>query len=102
MTSNDFLWIWRDAPPSSAFSPRGFRASVQVRHRMPTVPVTIRQRWSSSAVQITFDEPHRAVAQGQIAVLYDGDHCLGCGIIDGTTTMAGFEESDELSPTLSS
>jgi tRNA-5-taurinomethyluridine 2-sulfurtransferase len=88
ITSNNFSWIWRDAPPSSAFSHEGFRASVQIRHRMMTVPVTVRQRWSDNAVQITFDEPHKAVAQGQIAVLYDGDHCLGCGTIDETTSMA--------------
>ena len=54
---------------------------------MAAVPVTVRQRWTSNAVQITFDEPHKAVAQGQIAVLYDGDHCLGCGTIDETTSM---------------
>jgi len=88
--SNNFTWIWRDAPPTSAFSHQGFRASVQVRHRMTTVPVTVRQRWTSNTVQITFDEPHKAVAQGQIAALYDGDHCLGCGTIDETTSMASF------------
>ena len=55
---------------------------------MMTVPVTVRQRWSDNAVQITFDEPHKAVAKGQIAVLYDGDLCLGCGTIDETTNMA--------------
>lgn len=84
--SNNFTWIWRDAAPTSAFSHQGFRASVQIRHRAATVPVTVRQRWTSNAVQITFDEPHKAVAQGQIAALYDGDHCLGCGTIDETTS----------------
>jgi tRNA-specific 2-thiouridylase len=89
VVSNNFSWIWRDAPPTSAFTPKGFRASVQIRHRMATVPVTVRQRWTTNAVQITFDEPHKAVAQGQVAVLYDGDHCLGCGTIDETTILAG-------------
>ena len=56
---------------------------------METVPVTVRQRWTTNAVQIIFDEPHKAVAQAQIAVLYDGDHCLGCGTIDETTGIAG-------------
>ena len=54
---------------------------------MTAVPVTVRQRWTSNAVHITFDKPHKAVAQGQIAALYDGDHCLGCGTIDETTSM---------------
>jgi len=93
ITSNNFSWIWRDAPPSTAFTHKGFRASVQIRHRMTTVPVTVCQRWSGNAVQITFDEPHKAVAQGQIAVLYDGDHCLGCGSIDETSTLARFGDS---------
>lgn len=57
---------------------------------MTTVPVTVRRRWADKAVQITFDEPHKAVARGQIAVLYNGDHCLGCGTIDETMSMAGF------------
>jgi len=57
---------------------------------MTAVPVTVRQRWTSNAVQIMFDEPLKAVAQGQIAALYDGDHCLGCGTIDKTTSMASF------------
>jgi len=93
ITSNNFSWIWRDSPPPSAFSHRGFRASAQIRHRMAPVPVTVRQRWSGNAVQITFEEPDKAIAEGQIAVLYDGDHCLGCGAIDETTSMAGFEVS---------
>jgi hypothetical protein len=88
ITSNDFSWIWSDEPPSAAFSREGFRASVQVRYRTSAVPVTVRQRWTSKAVHITFDEPYKAVAHGQIAVLYDGDHCLGCGSIDETTTLA--------------
>ena len=85
--SKNFTWIWRDVPPNSVFTHQGFRASVQIRHRMTAVPVTVRQRWTSNTVNITFDEPLKAVAQGQIAVLYDGDHCLGCGTIDETTSM---------------
>jgi len=93
ITSNNFSWISRDSLPSSAFSHRGFRASAQIRHRMTPVPVMVRQRWSGNAVQITFDEPEKAVAEGQIAVVYDGDHCLGCGPIDETTSVAGFGRS---------
>ncbi|KAF8275127.1 5-methylaminomethyl-2-thiouridylate-methyltransferase [Lactarius quietus] len=92
VTSNDFSWIWSDEPPSAAFSREGFRASVLVRHRMSAIPVTVHQRWTSNTVNITFDEPVKAVAHGQIAVLYDGDHCLGCGTIDGTTTAADLDK----------
>lgn len=58
---------------------------------MAAVPVTVHQRWTKNAVQITFDKPEKAVAHGQIAVLYHGDRCLGCGTIDETTRMAGVE-----------
>jgi tRNA-specific 2-thiouridylase len=34
---------------------------------------------------LDFDEPQWAVTPGQSAVLYDGDVCLGGGIIDGAT-----------------
>jgi len=93
ITSNNFSWIWRDSPPSSAFLHEGFRASVKIRNRMTTVPVTVRQYRSGNAVQIIFYEPHKAVAQGQIAVLYDGDYCLGCGTVDETTSTADLRGS---------
>ena len=37
----------------------------------------------ASAVRLHFDQPQWAVTTGQSAVLYDGDVCLGGGVIDG-------------------
>jgi tRNA-specific 2-thiouridylase len=34
---------------------------------------------------LNFDDPQWAVTPGQSAVLYDGDVCLGGGIIDGAS-----------------
>lgn len=70
----------------------GFRATVQVRHRAPRVPVRVLQRWTSNAVQIKFDKPYKAVAPGQIAALFDGDRCLGGGAIDETMSITSFED----------
>lgn len=35
-------------------------------------------------IKLVFDEPYKAVTPGQICVLYDGDVCLGGGIIEET------------------
>ena len=40
---------------------------------------------SDGAIVIEFDEPQKAVAPGQVAVVWDGDWCLGCGVIERTS-----------------
>ena len=56
------------------------RLTAKFRYRQPDQPVTVTRQGEN--LFFTFDEPQRAVTPGQSAVLYDGDVCLGGGIID--------------------
>jgi tRNA-specific 2-thiouridylase len=55
---------------------------VQVRHRAPDVPCRV--EWEGSAARVRFGTPLRGVAPGQYAALYDGEECLGGGVIEAT------------------
>ncbi|KAJ2930700.1 hypothetical protein H1R20_g6394, partial [Candolleomyces eurysporus] len=91
----EFSWIWKDAIPQDLHSPTGFRAQVMHRYRMTPVPCTVKSTTSGGLV-IECDEPEHAVAPGQVAVLYDGDWCLGCGPISQTTRSIIATASREL------
>ena len=56
------------------------RATVKVRYRQKGDWATVRQI-DSDTLHIMFDKPQKAVAQGQAAVLYDGNYVLGGGTI---------------------
>lgn len=68
-------WI----PPDTADTlPR--RAAVKIRYRSTEHPATL-HRAENAQVRVEFDAPLRDLTPGQAAVLYDGDRCLGGGII---------------------
>lgn len=71
--ARDFNWLC-DAPDGE------IRASVRVRHTKWENPDCTVKR-DGDRVTITCDEPVRAPARGQSAVLYDGDRVLGGGYI---------------------
>ena len=47
----------------------------RIRHRAPLVKIAL------LGSKVIFDEPQRAIAPGQSVVIYDGEECLGGGII---------------------
>lgn len=73
VTARNFNWLI-DAPD------KPIRASVRVRHtKWENPPCTVYN--DGGTVRIVCDEPVRAPAAGQSAVLYDGDRLLGGGFI---------------------
>ena len=74
LTANDFNWIALDTPP------RELRAKARIRYRHTEQPAAVFPH-DDGSVTIVFDEPQRAITEGQAVVLYDGDTVLGGGTI---------------------
>lgn len=53
---------------------------IRVRHRAPLVDAKLSYE-AGDEVKFTLESPERAVAPGQSIVIYDGDTCLGGGIL---------------------
>jgi tRNA-specific 2-thiouridylase len=69
-------WV-NDAPKD------GTRLMAKTRYRQPDQACTVAQQ-EDGRYRVIFDEPQRAVTPGQSVVFYDGDICLGGGIIEHT------------------
>ena len=57
-----------------------FRCTVRIRHRQPEQDATAFIK--GDGIKIVFDNPQRAIAEGQYAVVYVQDVCLGGGVIE--------------------
>ncbi|MPX29330.1 tRNA 2-thiouridine(34) synthase MnmA [Moraxella catarrhalis] len=76
---------WGIAPPAQIFGKQGFRCTAKTRYRQSDQDCTVfALDETGDKVKVVFDEAQRAVTQGQSVVFYDGDICLGGGVIDGT------------------
>lgn len=58
------------------------RCRAKTRYRQPDQPCVI--ECIDGGYRIVFDQPQRAATPGQSVVLYDGDTCLGGGVIEET------------------
>jgi len=60
-----------------------FASQIKVRYRQADQACRASVR-ADGSLDVRFDLPQRAVTPGQFAVLYDGDRCLGGGVIEAT------------------
>lgn len=75
LTAQDASWVAGTAPAAGQFA-------AKTRYRQLDAPCTL-ELGASDAFSLTFPEPQWAVTPGQSAVLYDGEVCLGGGVIAG-------------------
>ena len=73
-------WLRWETPPEQ------FDAEVMVRYRSRPFRTTVRVVDGGAGFEAEFAAPQGSVSPGQAAVLYDGDNCLGGGIIDWADT----------------
>ena len=69
-------WHWLGPPPEAPL-----RCTVKVRYRQADQRALLTPRPDGTA-HLGFAEPQRAVTPGQYAVAYDGDRCMGGGVIE--------------------
>ena len=67
-------WVAGEAPALP------HRCHAKIRYRQDDQPCTLKA--SEDGYLVSFDQPQRAVTPGQSVVFYDGDRCLGGGVIE--------------------
>lgn len=78
LVANDFNWISKKAPDK----PIRVEGRIRYHQELAKAVATVLK---DGRVEVTFDEPQRAITKGQSVVLYDGDVVLGGGTIEKIT-----------------
>ena len=63
-----------------------FEAAAKIRYRQADQPCRITPR-ADGSLGVHFAEPQRAITPGQYACFYDGDLCLGGGVIEARDSI---------------
>lgn len=66
--------------------PREFSCTAKFRYRQKDTEVRVELDETGTKATVHFSEPVRAITPGQAVVFYDGDECLGGGMIDAAYT----------------
>jgi tRNA-specific 2-thiouridylase len=74
LQAQDASWVAGCAPPAG-------RYGAKTRYRQPDAACELKAGSGDAHFDLAFDAPQWAVTPGQSAVLYDGDVCLGGGMI---------------------
>ena len=79
LCANQLSWVSGSAPEAGA------RLTAKVRYRQSDQDCIVRSV-DGDCLELLFEQPQRAVTPGQSVVLYDGENCLGGGIINWADT----------------
>lgn len=74
LTARQLSWL-NEAPQENHIY------TAKTRYRQEDQPCRIQWR-GDDEIHVAFAQPQRAVTPGQYLVLYDGDRCLGGGVIE--------------------
>ncbi len=80
LIATEINWLGEDAYPPT----QPFICTIKTRYRQADQKAEVTWQPSSGQFQIEFAKPLRAVTPGQAVVLYQGEVCLGGGVIDQT------------------
>jgi tRNA-specific 2-thiouridylase len=75
--ASQLAWVAGEAPA------RAFECTAKVRYRQADQPCRV-ELFPEGHCEVEFSTPQRAVTPGQYVVFYQGDLCLGGGVIDRT------------------
>jgi len=82
LVANELTWV-AGTPPAVG----EFRCTAKTRYRQTDQACSV--QISGASCEVTFDAPQRAVTPGQSVVFYEGDVCLGGGIIQRSDAPFG-------------
>ena len=74
LVADQMSWVSGEAPSAGAYA-------AKTRYRQQDASCSLIESKKGSEFELRFEQPQWAVTPGQSAVLYDGDVCLGGGII---------------------
>ena len=76
LRTGSIFWVAEAAPTAP------FQCMAKVRYRQPDQACTVTS--TAHGYDVVFEGPQRAITPGQSVVFYDGDLCLGGGVIEQT------------------